>query len=509
MLPRLLLTVAIASLLFAACSDGGAARQSTNQPQARPQPDQEATQPQPQLQEESQEAPTAAEPPAAPSAGAQQQHRDADPQSQPQTSDTEPAEDEQQDRTTRQQTPSSDPLPPEFEFQTAIGYLNHLAGTLGPRASGTEQERAAAQYLVQSFQRLGYETQIETFTYTGAPSVARLDIDDSEPTYGFQFPGSASTGTSATLVRVSGNGDPSDFDQVETEGAIALVDRGVIEFRQKAANAKAAGAVGLIIANTRPSDSIGGTFGAFTVDIPVLHVSLAAGNRLAALAGETITIPDAAPSDGESQNVVARQPGGSCRVVVGGHYDTVPAVDGANDNASGTALTLALAETWAEHPAADDLCFVGFGAEELGLFGSQEFVKNLAAAGRLGEVTAMLNLDAIGDGRAPYRIIASAELRSLGNAVAEALQINASAGSLPMTLGSDHASFIAEGIPAIFLFPPGAVIHTPADTLNNINHEVFADIAILNHAILACLLQRAGSPVAPATSCESEPPSDS
>ena len=194
----------------------------------------------------------------------------------------------------------------------------------------------------------------------------------------------------------------------------------------------------------------------------------------------------------------------SCRVIVGGHYDTVPEVDGANDNASGTALTLAFAETWANHPAAYDICFVGFGAEELGLFGSREFVRNLGKNGQLGEVTAMLNLDAIGDGRAPYRIVASSELGALGNAVAAELQINASTGALPMELGSDHASFIAEGIPAIFLFPPGAVIHTPADNLDNINREVFGDIATLNHGILACLLQRAGSPVSPATSCETE-----
>ena len=415
-----------------------------------------------------------------------------------------PVQQVQQDQTSEQQATATGPPAPDFDFEIAIGYLNHLAGEIGPRASGTEQELAAADYLVGAFTQLGYDTRIQTFEFTGAPSVSRLDIDADSPTYGFRFPGSSPDGLTGTLVRVPGVGEQADFDQVDTEGKIALVNRGVIEFRQKAANARDAGAVALIIANTRSSDSIGGTFGAFTVNIPVLHVSLEAGNRLNELVEERITIPEATPRTGQSQNVIARKPDSACRVIVGGHYDTVPEVDGANDNASGTALTLALAEIWASHPAAADTCFVGFGAEELGLFGSREFVKMLGEQGQLDEVTAMLNLDAIGDGRAPYRIIASPELRSLGDTVAAELQINAASGSLPMELGSDHASFVAEGIPAVFLFPPGAIIHTPADNLDNINRDVFGEIATLNHGILACLLQRAGSPVAPATACESE-----
>ena len=434
----------------------------------------------------------------------QAQQKQPSAESQEQQSEAQSAEQGQQHQSAKQSAPSAGPPPPDFDIDTALGYLNQLAGELGPRASGTAQERAAADYLAESFEQLGYETQLETFAYTGAPSISRIDIDSRAPTFGFRFPGSAPRGVSAILVRVPGYGEPTDFDQVDVEGKIGLVNRGVVEFRHKAANAKSAGAAALIISNTRTSDSIGGTFGAYTVDIPVLHVSLATADQLHARIGERITIPDAAPTNGESQNVIARRPGGTCRVIVGGHYDTVPEVDGANDNASGTALTLAFAETWANHPAADDICFVGFGAEELGLFGSREFVRNLGKNGQLGEVTAMLNLDAIGDGRAPYRIVASSELGALGNAVAAELQINASTGALPMELGSDHASFIAEGIPAIFLFPPGAVIHTPADNLDNINREVFGDIATLNHGILACLLQRAGSPVSPATSCETE-----
>lgn len=393
---------------------------------------------------------------------------------------------------------------PTFEVETAIAYVAHLAGELGPRTSGTEEETAAASYLEETFSQLGYETEIQIFPYTAQGGVSRLDLDDGFSTIAFRFPGSGEQAVSGALVNVPGFGDSADFAAVDASGAIAVVDRGVIEFRVKAANAESAGAVALIVVNRLEDDSLGGTFGSYTSGIPVLHIAKAAGDELRSRLSSRVSIPEAAPLTGESRNVIARKTDGTCRVVVGGHYDTVPEVSGANDNASGTALTLAFAESWSEHPAANDICFVGFGAEELGLHGSDHFVRQLRASAELGQVTAMLNLDAIGDGRAPYRIIASAELRSIGNAVAASLLLNAGSGTLPMMFGSDHASFAAADIPVVFVFPPGAVLHTPADNLENFNREVFADIAALNHGILSCLLLRAGSLVEPAVSCSED-----
>ena len=396
------------------------------------------------------------------------------------------------------------PPQPEFDLEVAKGYLEHLAGVLGPRASGTEQERAAADYLAETFRSLGYEVEIQEFSFTAQAGISRVDAPDGYSAFAFRFPGSAEHSISGELVDVPGFGEPADFASVDVSGKIAIVDRGLIEFRVKGANAVAAGAIGLIIANRTLSESIGGTLGADTSPIPLLHVGKEAGDELRNRLGTPVSIPESSPNRGESQNVIARRPDGMCRVVVGGHYDTVPEVDGANDNASGTALTLALAEIWQEHPAAVDICFIGFGAEELGLHGSADYVRQLRAQGRLSEVTAMLNLDAIGDGRAPYRIIASLELQEVGDSVAADLQINAATGILPMELGSDHASFARNGIPVVFVFPPGAILHTPLDNLENVNYGVYSDIAQLNHGILACLLEQAGSPISPTISCGAE-----
>ena len=400
----------------------------------------------------------------------------------------------------------SGPEAPEFDFNVALDYLTRLVEEIGPRASGTDQERAAADWLAGEFRKLGYDVEIQDFNYRSRVSFTRIDIQNERSLFGFRFPNSGKQAVTGPLVEVVGVGTESDFASVDVAGKIAVVNRGVIEFRAKAANAQAAGAVALIVVNARQDEAISGTFGAYTSDIPVLLMRADDRFLLRQQEGMTLTMPEAQPLAGNSQNVIARTVDGTCRIVVGGHYDTVPNVDGANDNASGTALTLAFAELWREHPGSSDICFVLFGAEEMGLHGSRAYVRELISSGALDDVMAMLNLDAIGDGRSPYRIIASAELRPLAELVASELQIAAALGSLPMEVGSDHASFASVEVPVTFVFAPGAILHVPADNLDNLDKALYEDISRLNHGILSCLLLRAGSSITPSVSCAGQTP---
>lgn len=80
---------------------------------------------------------------------------------------------------------------------------------------------------------------------------------------------------------------------------------------------------------------------------------------------------------GEQRNVVALQRGGGpARVLIGAHYDSVPATPGADDNASGTAAMLACAEALSGVPGLP-VGFVAFNGEEDGLLGSSEFAAAL------------------------------------------------------------------------------------------------------------------------------------
>ena len=100
--------------------------------------------------------------------------------------------------------------------------------------------------------------------------------------------------------------------------------------------------------------------------------------------------------------------GGSCNVVatlrgttnpeliyvLGSHYDSVSRGPGADDNASGTAVTLEAARVLARHPQPATILFVAFTGEESGLLGSRVFVAKAKAEGL--KVVGALNNDMLG-----------------------------------------------------------------------------------------------------------------
>lgn len=82
----------------------------------------------------------------------------------------------------------------------------------------------------------------------------------------------------APAVLVPGVGTPAEFTQVDVRGKVAVVRRGQLPFLQKARNALAAGAAGLIVVNSETGE-LRGSLGE-RVDLPVLGVTPAVGAAL-------------------------------------------------------------------------------------------------------------------------------------------------------------------------------------------------------------------------------------
>jgi hypothetical protein len=102
-----------------------------------------------------------------------------------------------------------------------------------------------------------------------------------------------------------------------------------------------------------------------------------------------------------SQNVIAFKPAVSPSaghavplVIVGAHYDCVRAGKGADDNASGVGVMLELAARLADEPLPYDLVFIAFGAEEVGLEGSDYYVRQMSKADT-DRAIAMINFDSL------------------------------------------------------------------------------------------------------------------
>jgi peptidase M28-like protein len=108
------------------------------------------------------------------------------------------------------------------------------------------------------------------------------------------------------------------------------------------------------------------------------------------------------PDGGSSDNVIGRLPGvnyASGYLLVGAHYDTVAGSPGANDNASGVAVMLSVAEALSETAA--PVGFVAFAAEERQPPTGRDLNGSRAYAERsdLNLVKAMVSVDMVGNGR--------------------------------------------------------------------------------------------------------------
>jgi len=144
--------------------------------------------------------------------------------------------------------------------------------------------------------------------------------------------------------------------------------------------------------------------------------------------------------------VLAELPGtGGDRVVMAGaHLDSVPEGPGINDDGSGVATLLALADRLGRGPRPRDTLRLGFWtAEELGLYGSRRYVQSLSAADRR-RIGSYVNLDMVGSPNAVVETYGSGATEA---ALRRALDARGPAPASSSIGGaSDHASFQRAGI---------------------------------------------------------------
>ena len=202
----------------------------------------------------------------------------------------------------------------------------------------------------------------------------------------------------------------------------------------------------------------------FRYEMATLSLSADAGEELVTLAmSDTVTVSITTgwtSGEVETTNVLAELPGTSDEVVmVGAHLDSVPAGPGINDNGSGVAAVLELAEELAAAGVTPQrtIRFGFWAAEEIGLVGSSLYVEGLSDAER-DRIVAYLNLDMIGSPnwiRAVYDPVEAAIPENVppgSQAITDLFESYFASVGLPTvpiwTNGrSDDASFSMAGIP--------------------------------------------------------------
>ena len=196
---------------------------------------------------------------------------------------------------------------------------------------------------------------------------------------------------------------------------------------------------------------------------------------------------ESTPKSGK--NVVAfLDNGADYTVVIGAHYDHLgygssgslhrgePAIhNGADDNASGVAAMLRLAEWLTKEgaPKANNYLFLAFSGEEFGLFGSKYYASNATLP--IENVNYMVNMDMVGRlNEENVLVINGVGTSPSWTTTLEDIQVDPiSITTTESGFGpSDHSSFYLKDIPVLHFFTgQHSEYHKPSDDAELINYE--------------------------------------
>jgi Zn-dependent M28 family amino/carboxypeptidase len=292
-----------------------------------------------------------------------------------------------------------------------------------------------------------------------------------------------------------GYGLPEEFDR-DLSDAVVMVDSNVpdwydryIHRTEKYHRAVDAGADAFVYSNhvegcLPPTGSVRSTDGPVG-EIPAVGVSKEVGARLTRrFEGEPVTVDvDCDLHDAESANLHAELgPDTDREVLVTSHVDAHDIAEGAGDNGAGTAVLVEIARALSAREADLDarVHFVAFGAEEVGLVGSNR----LADGYDLDSVKAVLNNDGVVRGRTlSLYTHGFDELEAAADRMAG--RFDHPVDCIPkMSPHSDHWPFVNCGVPGFHAVSETDQEgrgwgHTYADTLDKVDSRNLREQAIL------------------------------
>ena len=169
---------------------------------------------------------------------------------------------------------------------------------------------------------------------------------------------------------------------------------------------------------------------------------------------------------------------------------------GADDNASGVSVLLALADYFAQGTQPDrTIIFIAFTGEEAGLLGSKHYVQNPKNY-PLQKIIGVLNLDTVGRlGEHKILVLNSSSAEEWKHIIMGVGYVTGIDYELVLQEldASDQVSFIKAGIPAIQLFSgPNEDYHSPTDQFSKIDGAGMVKIATFSREIIAYLTEREG-----------------
>ena len=209
---------------------------------------------------------------------------------------------------------------------------------------------------------------------------------------------------------------------------------------------------------------------------------------------QEFTFKDRSGGDKIGKNIVACQTGSQASadkkdtIVVSAHYDHLGMRDktiyfGADDNASGVAGVLAVAEQFKANPPSNNIAYAFFDAEEIGLKGAMAFVAQNRIPAE--NIIVNLNFDMIARGDKNELFISGTHQTPAfkpllaGLTGIDGIQVSFDHDKPEQrqddwTNQSDHYAFYQRGIPHLYFgVEDHADYHKPSDTADKVNPKFF------------------------------------
>lgn len=380
-----------------------------------------------------------------------------------------------------------------FDGVRAFHDLNVLVNEIGPRPSGSNAEKIAAEYIEKQFKNLGLKAWIQEFKVkTGVVKKKKLEVMSPyiEEINCEALPLAGGTGPNPVegdLIWVENVSE--EYVTPEVADKIVLTQgyyrKGIELFAKYKPKA--------IVNIGRPNVPVGHGWGTAELrdkygPLPTVNITYEDGFKLLDSGAKKLRLLiDIDAGEGTSYNAICEIPGTTIPediILVGGHFDSVPSGPGASDNAAGTVIAMELARVFKEKGTKRTMRFIAFGSEEIGCEGSEAYVKwlreehektkkqNPEETSELEQIKLIINIDVqgalIGSNTAaalgPPELTAAVKL--LAKETGILMKIGGSGGGISGGVySSDNASFSSAGIPSLAFIRGGtAGIHSELDT---------------------------------------------
>lgn len=416
----------------------------------------------------------------------------------------------------------------QIKAQQLIPYAQSVVDTLTSSAYAgrgylDDADGKAAAYIARQFEKLGVSPLSASYfqefpiTVDVIPEAPLLQINDKilEPGIDYlPFPGSA--GGRADIQRqivYAGSGifQPNlginDFDGLSLKDALLVLDEAIPDSIRKHEQtdptlltastrveiASRLGASGVIILT---ENNLSQFYAPLNTTIPAFIVSKTQWPE--DVSRVSYTHHPQLDWQTTTSNVIAHIPGTASPddyLVVMAHYDHLGRIGkahyfpGANDNASGVALMLALASHFADHPLKQSLVFIAFSGEEQRLQGSRHFVEHPPVP--LDQIKFLINLDMVASGEAGLMAVGGSDFApefELLSTLNDSLQLGP-LGKRPNAPNSDHYFFLQQGVRGFFLYTNKGTqpYHHPHDMPATLDWGEFEDTLLLVRTFLSRL----------------------